>query len=226
MEWRRLNAIDKAENIARLLGPRRDEVRSVLEAGCGTGAVLATLSRYLPGAEFVGVDMADPNLHADPMVTQSGVRLVQGDGARLPFEDDSFDLVYASHVLEHVEDERGFLRELTRVARKYVVVEVPCELTLQTTAGKIQSNLTTLGHINSFTPHSFALTLATSGLEVADLQVFDHSEAIQAFNTGPLKGKLKRAIRTGMLKLHPGLAAKIFCYHCGALCDVRAAASG
>ena len=133
------------------------------------------------------------------------------------------EAAFVIDMLEHVEDERGFLRELARVARKYVVVEVPCELTLQTTTGKIQSNLTALGHINSFTPHSFALTLATSGLEVADLQVFDHSEAIQIFRSSPLKGKLKRAIRTGLLKLHPGLAAKIFYYHCGALCDVRAA---
>jgi ubiquinone/menaquinone biosynthesis C-methylase UbiE len=226
MEWRRLNAIDKAENIARLLGPRRDELDSVLEAGCGTGVVLAMLRGHLPAAEFVGVDMADPDLHTDPMVAETGIRLVRSDGTRLPFEDGSFDLVYASHVLEHVEDERGFLRELARVARKYVVVEVPCELTLQTTIGTIQHNLTTLGHINSFTPHAFALTLATSGLEVAELRLFDHSEAVQAFHASPLKGKLKRAIRTGMLKLHPGLAAKIFVYHCGALCDVRTAPGG
>jgi ubiquinone/menaquinone biosynthesis C-methylase UbiE len=221
MRWRRLCAIDKAENIVRLLGPRAGEVRTVLEAGCGTGAVVATLTRYLAADEFIGVDMADPNLHADPLVAETGVRLVQSDGASLPFEDASIDLVYASHVLEHVEDERGFLRELARVARKYVVVEVPCELTLQTNAGRLQHSLTTLGHINSFTPHSFALTLATSGLDVIDLQLFDHSVAVQGFEGSPLKGRLKRAIRSGLLNLHPGIAAKLFSYHCGALCDVR-----
>jgi len=62
-------------------------------------------------------------------------------------------------VLEHVEDERGFLREMARVARKYIVVDVPCELTLLTTSGKLQNTLT-IGHINSYTPQSFALTLA------------------------------------------------------------------
>jgi len=222
IRWRRLGAVDKVENIVSLLGPRAAEVRSVLEAGCGTGAVIATLSRHLDADEFTGVDMADPNLHADPLVAETGVRLLRSDGERLPFEDGSVDLVYASHVLEHVEDERGFLRELARVASKYVIVEVPCELTLLTSTGKLQHTLTTLGHINSFTPHSFALTLATSGLEVLDLRVFDHSEAVQAFYSSPLKGKLKRAIRSGLLNLHPGLAVKLFSYHCGALCDVRA----
>lgn len=221
MRWRRLCAIDKSQNILDLLDRRADEIGSVLEAGCGTGAVLAELSKHLSAQKFVGVDLTDPDEHADPAVARSGVGLVRSESDTLPFDDDSFDLVYASHVLEHVEDERGFLQELARVARYYVYVEVPCELTIMSSPASIQHTLTTVGHINSFTPQSLALTLATSGLEMIDLKVFDHSEAIQQFDTSAIKGKLKWLIRSGLLNLNPQLATKILSYHAGALCDVR-----
>lgn len=39
------------------------------------------------------------------------------DGVRLPFEDKSFDFVCATHILEHVLNERRFLQELGRVTK-------------------------------------------------------------------------------------------------------------
>ena len=40
------------------------------------------------------------------------------DGKILPFKDDEFDFVIASHVLEHVEDVTTFIKELSRVSSK------------------------------------------------------------------------------------------------------------
>lgn len=42
---------------------------------------------------------------------------VQADLRKLPFDDKSFDFVYASHVLEHVDDDRRALAEIVRVLR-------------------------------------------------------------------------------------------------------------
>lgn len=46
--------------------------------------------------------------------------LIQADGSRLPFRDDQFDYVIASHVIEHVPlpDVLAFVHELQRVARR------------------------------------------------------------------------------------------------------------
>ena len=49
---------------------------------------------------------------------------VQANGLSLPFADDSFDLVYANAVIEHVgslEDQQRFIQELDRVGRSWVV---------------------------------------------------------------------------------------------------------
>jgi SAM-dependent methyltransferase len=50
---------------------------------------------------------------------------VVAPGDDLPFEDDSADFVFASHVLEHIPDPVQALEEWLRVARKYVVLVIP-----------------------------------------------------------------------------------------------------
>jgi len=213
IRWLSLCAVDKVRNIKALLGKHRPD--SVLEVGCGTGAVLAAAAGAGIGTRHVGVDMAYIEQHRDPAA--AGLELSSYDGATLPFADDSFDLVYASHVLEHVPDERGFLAEMQRVARDLIYIEVPCELVLRTGAAALQRTLD-IGHINAYTPDSFVLTLATAGLKVDEIGLFDHSPAVYRHQSGPLKGALKRAIRGPLLKASPAVAAKLFCYHCGALC--------
>jgi ubiquinone/menaquinone biosynthesis C-methylase UbiE len=47
----------------------------------------------------------------------TGLRIVKGEAEALPFENDSFDLVYCSHVLEHVKDEVASLKEMKRVLK-------------------------------------------------------------------------------------------------------------
>ncbi len=81
MQWRRLNAIDKADNLQRLLADRY--VNEVLEVGCGTGAVLAEVAKRQIGQRHVGVDMADPTQHCDAAARHLDLRSY--DGERLPF---------------------------------------------------------------------------------------------------------------------------------------------
>ena len=52
---------------------------------------------------------------------------VKLDGNRLPFEDNHFDFIIASHVLEHVEDYKFFISELERVSSKGYI-ELPTKL--------------------------------------------------------------------------------------------------
>jgi len=58
-----------------------------------------------------------------------GPNYVRGDGAKPPFEDDSFDLVVSIDTLEHIpSDQRpGFLEEQLRISRDYVLLAAPFE---------------------------------------------------------------------------------------------------
>jgi SAM-dependent methyltransferase len=66
------------------------------------------------GASVEAVDFS----YADVLLTRrtcGEVRVVTADVCRLPFADDSFDVVVSCHVLEHLADPRRYLREMKRV---------------------------------------------------------------------------------------------------------------
>ena len=57
-----------------------------------------------------------------------GMKFIQANGLDLPFEDNSFDYVHSSAVLEHVgseDNQHRFIEELYRVARKGVFITTP-----------------------------------------------------------------------------------------------------
>ena len=97
---------------------------SILDAGCGTGAVLAALGNQ---RTHIGVDLS---ADAIAFCRQRGIRnLAQGDITNLPFGDSSFDVVICSSVLYHrwVGDVSLALRELRRVLRPggLLIVNLP-----------------------------------------------------------------------------------------------------
>ncbi len=130
----------------------------VLEVGVGEGEVTARLAARWPAATFVGLDLPDPELAAN--WDGRGFAPLFGDVGRLPFPDDSFDLVLAIEVLEHVPFPELALAELHRVARRDVVVSVPREPVWRAAnlaRGKYVRELgNTPGHVNHWGKGAFA----------------------------------------------------------------------
>ena len=96
------------------LAPRR-----TVDVACGTGFV----TTRLPG-EIVGLDQSAAMLRVAKR-RNPGARFVRGDALALPFEDGSFERIFASHLYGHLEEEERlrFLAEARRVARELVVVD-------------------------------------------------------------------------------------------------------
>lgn len=92
--------------------------RDVLEVGCGAGLDLVRFARG--GARVTGVDVATTAIDlARDYCRVAGVpaRLLEADGARLPFEEASFDLVYCVGVLPFAADPAAVVHEAHRVLR-------------------------------------------------------------------------------------------------------------
>lgn len=89
---------------------------AVLDAGCGTGGLLANLRAERPDVHLVGLEWADPA--ARRAAVKSGTPIVRGSVNALPFADASFNAAIAADVLCHraVEPEVA-LSELQRVLR-------------------------------------------------------------------------------------------------------------
>jgi ubiquinone/menaquinone biosynthesis C-methylase UbiE len=89
----------------------------VLDVGCGTGFATEALLRETE--EVYGLDQSAHQLQrAYAKFGKRGpVRFHRGDAERLPFADDSFDVVWSSGSIEYWPNPVAALRELRRVAR-------------------------------------------------------------------------------------------------------------
>lgn len=84
---------------------------AVLDLGAGAGIVRQMDFRGL-GARISGVD-PDPRVTTNPMLDVAKVGMAE----QIPFEDRSFDLVFADNVLEHLPDPLAVFREVRRVLK-------------------------------------------------------------------------------------------------------------
>lgn len=97
---------------SRLATRRHASATRILDFGCGTGTMLAHLRRF---GYVEGIDADERAVGFCRARGEERVHLLPS-GA-LPYPDDSFDLITALDVLEHIEDDCGTLRELARVLR-------------------------------------------------------------------------------------------------------------
>lgn len=83
----------------------------ILDVGCGTGANLKLLSQF---GKAEGVDVSTDALE---FCKQRGLDVHLGAAEQLPFEENSFDLVTALDVVEHLDDDVAGLKEMRRVLK-------------------------------------------------------------------------------------------------------------
>ncbi len=92
------------------------QARDVLDVGCGNGAYLANFAQVPGNRRVTGADMSIDMLLSARNRVGAKCRLLRADASRLPFKPESFDLVFASHVLQFVADTDldGVVAEIAR----------------------------------------------------------------------------------------------------------------
>jgi len=211
-EWRRLGAVDKADNIETLC--RNISVSSVIEIGAGDGAILKRLSDLNFAHEYFALEISKSGVdeikkREIPQLKECSVF----DGYKIPYEDKRFDLAVLSHVVEHVEYPRKILYEASRVA-KYIFVEVPLEDTMRLSNDFV---LDEVGHINFYSPKTIRRLLQTCDLEILGQNTVNPSKDVYIFQKGK-RGKANYYLKEYMLRLIPVLATEIFTYHSALIC--------
>jgi ubiquinone/menaquinone biosynthesis C-methylase UbiE len=111
-----------AENSAAYLLPHIEHGMTLLDVGCGPGTITADLAGLVsPGGRVTAVDAATDALTAAKQVIRErildNVEFAVADVHRLDFANDSFDIVHAHQVLQHLADPVGALREMRRVCK-------------------------------------------------------------------------------------------------------------
>jgi ubiquinone/menaquinone biosynthesis C-methylase UbiE len=111
-----------AANSAAYLLPLLRPGMSVLDVGCGPGTITLDLAEVVAPGRAVGIENVEAPLAAARMAAaERGDRATVfevADALALPFDDDSFDVVHAHQVLQHLTDPVGALRQMRRVCRR------------------------------------------------------------------------------------------------------------
>lgn len=93
----------------------RNKNLKILDIGCGTGAVIKRLQSY---GEVYGVDLSKDAVEFCRKRGLQNVRI--GNALKLPFSNDTFDLITCLDVLYHkgISDDRAAIKELFRICKK------------------------------------------------------------------------------------------------------------
>ncbi len=95
----------------------REPFADLLDAGCGTGAMLDMLKKDCPDKNYTGIDLSEKMIETAKKKHLEGVRFVAGDCEALPFPDDSFDVVTCSMSFHHYPNPETFFMSLRRIMR-------------------------------------------------------------------------------------------------------------
>lgn len=112
-----------------------DHCKTILEIGCGPGALSQALARWYPQAMVLGTDRDTCFVE---YATQAAphIQFRKADATCLPFEDESFDVTISNTVQEHIEPSKFFSEQyrvikqggvcLVLSARKGIQIPAPC----------------------------------------------------------------------------------------------------
>jgi len=161
------------------LAARRPE--SVLDVGCGEGLLLEVLDRA--GIRAAGVEARGERVER---ARARGCDVELGDAHALGHGDRSFDVVVIRHVLHHLADPAGAVREACRVARSGVVLaepvverSIPSQAAMALLDGFLSRLEARAGHVHEpYVPAGGLLSCIERSWTHAELRTFGELTAI------------------------------------------------
>jgi SAM-dependent methyltransferase len=215
--WRALGARSKADHAVALCARAGVRPRTLVEIGCGDGALLGELGARGLAPVLDGFELSPAAAELARARSIRGARRIEAyDGAHVPAEDGAYDLAVLSHVLEHVERPEPLLREAARVAPA-VLVEVPLEANRSAARPAKRAEAARIGHIQFLDRAAVHALVEQAGLRVAaeltDPLPYAHHAFFAASPAARARAALKTAARRTVWRAAPRRAERLFTVH-------------
>jgi SAM-dependent methyltransferase len=223
--WRALGARSKADHAVVLCARAGLRPRTLVEIGCGDGALLAELGARGLASVLDGFELSPPAAELARARTIPGARRIEAyDGEHVPAPDGAYDLAVLSHVLEHVRDPAPLLREAARVA-PVVLVEVPLEANRSAARDAKRAEAARIGHLQFLDRAAVHALVAGAGLAVAaelsDPLPYAHHAFFAASRPARARAALKACARRALWRVLPQAAERLFTVHYACLARRR-----
>lgn len=105
--------------------------KRILEAGHGSGRNCIGLAEKFPKSKIIGVDLSNESVKIGQLGAKkrglNNVLFIKGDIFHLPFKNNYFDVCFNQGVIEHFEDYKKVIIEMTRITKKggKLIIAVP-----------------------------------------------------------------------------------------------------
>ncbi|HYH89290.1 MAG TPA: class I SAM-dependent methyltransferase [Solirubrobacteraceae bacterium] len=215
--WRALGARSKADHAVKLCARAGLHPGSLVEIGCGDGALLSELGARGLASVLDGFELSPPAADLARARSIPGARRIEAfDGEHVPADDGAYDLAVLSHVLEHVPEPGPLLREAARVAPA-VLVEVPLEANRSAARPAKREEAARIGHVQFLDRAAVHALVRAAGLQVAaelsDPLPYAHHAFFAASRAARARAALKTGIRRTAWRAAPRAAERVFTVH-------------
>lgn len=164
-DWDSADASWKADKLCQLLADYNCQPSSIVEIGCGSGAILAAIRGYYPQASMAGFDIAPEARRFWSDASLQGIRFELAD--YLSLDESVPDLILLLDVLEHLGNPWDFLARLQQRA-KLVAFHFPLDLSALSVLREkpLLHVRDKVGHLHYFTRGLALSLLRESGFEI------------------------------------------------------------
>lgn len=159
----------------------------IIDLGAADGLMLSLLKDKFPTARCIGVEFTQELIESN---TDDRITLLQGDVNNLEMPDNSFDIVVATAVIEHIPDPEQMMKEAGRILR-------PNGLIILTSPDPFWERVATMvGHLHDGQHHSVMnLQEIASLLEDIGYQIVEKKKFMLSPIGMPLEGLIENAAR-------------------------------
>lgn len=113
-------------NFASSIKAQRGNIKSLLDIGCSNGSLTVLLNGILNAEKICGIEIS-PVAAEEARKKGIEVSILNVESERLPYEDETFDVVVAGDIIEHLFDSENLLKESYRVLKDegFLVLSTP-----------------------------------------------------------------------------------------------------
>lgn len=152
--------------------------RKILDVGCASGWFISQVAKTFPKAKCFGIDVYDKAI-SYAQTQYPDIEFKVADAHKIPYENETFDTVICTEVLEHVDDPEAVLSEIKRVLKKdgWAVIELDSGSLLFSIAWylwrKFNGKVWNDSHIHSFNVKKLESMIIKSGFKIEKKKTFN-----------------------------------------------------